>query len=395
MLCSLPLSVRTPSFIPEFPFLNSFRSPRRLTTLRRPRPSTPSSLKSPPKAAFLPPDGPPPIPDDDDPVEPFFDDQPNDKNSKQPPSTWRPRQGSPTRLSSIDRLLEETTPDYSNWIENNARRSLSTLKHGERHMLGADELNEAMRPTHLQRHRHVLAPDEAFAAIFSWDVVVSNSRELERLSWAAVANEASLPPPDITDIVRAEEMAPEAAVSRVFYWTDDWGEIKRHVFRKHEFFQQLQSHFDFEASEGIETFLFSLEKYGVKCVLCAAKPRHTIEHIISHIGLSRYFSKNEIVSSDDEFDSLEQMFLIAALKSERPPGRCVVFTDKPSGITAGHEVSSKVVAIVGAHPAYEIKTADQTVRDFDELVVYNIRRLFSEEGAEFMDPQTELERERK
>lgn len=295
------------------------------------------------------------------------------------------------RVDSIDRFLEDTTPEYETWVSRNQKRSLTTFRGGAEWTLGADELNESMRPSYLDRHRHVLAPDEAFGAIFMWDVIVSNSRELELRAWTAVAEEENLLLPDLDDMVRAEGMAPEAAVSRVFYWTEDWGEIKRLVFRKSELYEELHADFVFVKTRGLEAWLDVLSRYGVKCILCASRPRARVLEIVEQLGISRFFTKNEIVSSEDEYETMEQMFLVASLKAERPPSKCVVFTDKPMSITAGHEVSSKVVALIGAHPAYEIKTADQTISDFGELVVYNIRRLFSETGMEVMDLKTEPE----
>jgi beta-phosphoglucomutase-like phosphatase (HAD superfamily) len=97
------------------------------------------------------------------------------------------------------------------------------------------------------------------------------------------------------------------------------------------------------------------------------------------------------VTAGAECDSVEQMFLTAAVKLERPPAKCVIFTDKPSGITAGREVSARVVALIGAHPAYEIKSADKVFSSYEDLVLYNIRSLFSQEGSELGDPETELE----
>lgn len=386
-----------PAFIAQLPLsfrISASRIPQKSPN-RRPRPHT--HQKTVPNAVFLPPGGPPPIPADDDDLDLDNSDTDSDRTrpsldedlpSKSP--SPRPAQ----EFHSIDKLLEETAPDYETWVDRNARRSLATFRGGSQWTLGADELNESLGPSSLQRHRHVLAPDEAFGAVFMWDVVVRNSRELEHLSWKAVAKEKKLPMPDFDDIVRAEEMAPEAAVSRVFYWTQDWGEVKRCVFRKHELFEEMQQEFRYLSTPGLERWLTMLSRYGVRCILCSSKPKERVETIISGLGLSEYFTKNDIVCSEDEFDSLEQMILVASLKAERPPGKCVLFTDKPSGITAGHEVSSKVVALIGAHPAYEVKTADQIVSDFDEMVVYNIRRLFSEDGMEFMDPLTELEHDR-
>lgn len=400
------------AFIPQLPFhpippsnplhLSPTR-PRHVLPHRRPRskplPITPTLSKPAPQAIFLPPAGLLPLPPDDDNIDLDNSDSDttdpglNDEDSSRDTSSPTPPPAH--QYTSIDRLLEETTPDYETWVDRNSRRSLATFRGGSQWTLGADELNESLRADFLQRHRHVLAPEEAFGAVFMWDVVVRNSRELERLSWQTVAREKSLPVPDMEDIVRAEEMAPEKAVSRVFYWTEDWGEVKRCVFRKNEVFEEMERTFRYEASPGLATWLEMLARYGVRCILCSSKSKARVERVVEGLGFGEYFTKNEIVCSEDEFDSLEQMILVAALKAERPPGKCVLFTDKPSGITAGHEVSAKVVALIGAHPAYEVKTADEIVSDFDEMVVYNIRRLFSEDGMELMDPLTELEHERK
>lgn len=394
---------------------------RRPRPLRRPRRPLSSALVSArpcvPRAVFLPPEGPPPIPDDDldddDITDSGLSGMDDDKMTGLDDSTYNPsaseddppeyRRGSGAgggvgggagRVDTLDRLLAETQPDYDTWADRNSKRSLTAFRPTSQSMLGADELNESLRPTHLQRHRHVLAPDEAFGAIFTWDVIVSNARELERLSWEVVAEENGRIAPDLDDIVRAEHMAPEAAVSRVFYWTRDWGEIKRAVFRKREVLAELELSFVWEKAPGVDEFLSALDRHGVKCILCTTRPRKAVEPVMQSLGLDTYFSKNEIVSADDEFDSMEQMLLVASLKSERPPGKCVLFADKPAAITAGHEVTSKVVALLGTHAAYELKTADHIVSEFNELVVYNVRRLFAEEGQEFMDPQTELEVER-
>lgn len=49
----------------------------------------------------------------------------------------------------------------------------------------------------------------------------------------------------------------------------------------------------------------------------------------------------------------------------------------------------QAVAIQGhPHKAYQLKAADLTLAALDELTVYNIRRLFAQRGAEFMDIQT-------
>ena len=50
---------------------------------------------------------------------------------------------------------------------------------------------------------------------------------------------------------------------------------------------------------------------------------------------------------------------------------------------------AQAVALQGhPHKGYQLKQADLTLAALDELTVYNIRRLFAQRGAEFMDVQT-------
>ena len=347
--------------------------------LRRPRHGS-YSRHTTPLAVFLPPD-PPKWHEDEEELPPT------------PPPDTMPNNGRvfyKPREDSIDRLLDrETTPNT--WAARNERRSLTSFRGRSQWSVGADELNESLAPNHLERHRHVLAPDEAFGAIFVWESIVNNSRELELNSWKQVAEEENLLIPDMDDIIRSEDMAAEAAIERVFYWTRDWGTIKRLVYRKAEIYEEMLKHYKFTLCEGIIEWLEMLTRYGVKTVLCSSRPRLKMEDAVTKLSLSKYFKNGDIVSAEDEYETLEQMFLVAAIKAERPPQKCVVFTDRPNAIAAAHEVSSKVIGIIGAHPAYEMKSADETVKDYNSLVVFNIRRLFSEAGFEYMDPQTQVE----
>lgn len=50
----------------------------------------------------------------------------------------------------------------------------------------------------------------------------------------------------------------------------------------------------------------------------------------------------------------------------------------------------KAVGVQGTHKGFELGTADLTVSAMDDLKIYNIRRLFSNVGNEFMDLQLEF-----
>lgn len=55
------------------------------------------------------------------------------------------------------------------------------------------------------------------------------------------------------------------------------------------------------------------------------------------------------------------------------------------GIAAAHNCTMKAVAVQGDYKGYELKQADLTCSSLNELTIYNLRRLFSNRGAEFMD----------
>jgi 5-amino-6-(5-phospho-D-ribitylamino)uracil phosphatase len=296
-------------------------------------------------------------------------------------------------MGSVDRVLDGAEYEYETWASRNRIRSLSTVRGRSEGTIGPEELNGAGRvDSHLARLRYVLKPDEAFGAIFTWDTVMRNARELELAAWVRVAEEEGLQMPDMEDVIRAEMMAPEAAVTRCFFWNADWGEVKRLVFRKSEIYEEMQAGWVYTLTDGVVEWLAALKRYGVKSVLCAPRGLKLVLETMRQVGLGDVFTTAaDVVTIDDEYESLEQMYLMASIKLERPPDKCVVFTDKPEGITAGREVSARVIALIGAHPAYEIKSADKTIPSFEGMVVYHVRSLFSQQGLELMDPETELE----
>lgn len=409
------------TFVPQFPFYGSTTenniTTRKTSSLlkRRPRTSTISfttnRTQRQPRSVFLPPNGlPSPVDDDEDLQQ--LNDLPNegknngdaemevdDEQLLSSSSITEEYQNRRSQIDSIDKFLEGTKPEYDTWYDRNSKRSLSTFSSptNASGLLGAEELNESLRANHLQRHRHILKPDEKFGAIFTWDTLMSNSRELELKSWEILSKELNMQPPDMEDIIRSEDTSPELAITRIFYWdVPEWSEVKKITHRKQEIYIELEKEFSFKLNIGILKFMQSLNKYGIKCILCIpTKKRSHIHNVLKDIDNDLvndiFKSKNDIIGIEDEIQSLEQMFLVACLKCERPPNHCVVFTDKPNVISAAHDITCKVIGLVGTFPAYTIKSADHVIGDFDDLVVYNVRRLFSEEGMEFLDPQTELE----
>mmetsp|Transcript_12941 Transcript_12941/g.39830 ORF Transcript_12941/g.39830 Transcript_12941/m.39830 type:complete len:337 (-) Transcript_12941:1176-2186(-) len=254
---------------------------------------------------------------------------------------------------------------------------------------GAEQLNELFTPTYTERLRLVLKPDEAFGVIFTWGSVMGNARDLELESWRRVAEEEKLLPPTMQDIVRAEAFVPESAVQRVFFWTNDWGRIKRLVFRKVEIYNDLFDKYDFELRSGCREWLEGLAKYGMRSCLCASLPRERVDLILKKLKLERLFA--EFVTIEDEPEDFQRTVLLACERVERPPQKTVVFCESPAEVIASHEMQAKAVALIGAYKSYELRPADSNVRNFHDLGVYNVRRLFSQDQG--YEPEMQLEEE--
>ncbi|CAI6001254.1 unnamed protein product [Closterium sp. NIES-64] len=130
--------------------------------------------------------------------------------------------------------------------------------------------------------------------------------------------------------------------------------------------------------EGVQEWLDALQKAGVPCAVATSIDRLTLLSALDRMKLLHHFQA--FVTAEDDMESMAHRFLSAAVKLDRAPAKCVVFEDDPRGITAAHNCSMKAVALIGTHPAYELKQADLAVSSYAELSVINLRRLFANRG---------------
>jgi hypothetical protein len=140
------------------------------------------------------------------------------------------------------------------------------------------------------------------------------------------------------------------------------------------------------------------------------------------------------VTAEDGMETISESLLSAAIKLGRPPNKCVAFSSCPQGtcaiarvrifwgdcvlsggvsvkvvqlhfaavaitlthtsvfavVVAAHNCTMKAIGVRGTHRNFELSIADLTVAAMDELKIYNIRRLFSNVGSEFMDLKLEF-----
>ncbi|XP_058110591.1 5-amino-6-(5-phospho-D-ribitylamino)uracil phosphatase, chloroplastic [Magnolia sinica] len=251
-----------------------------------------------------------------------------------------------------------------------------------------DFLNDRMQESFLQRIRYAMKPDEAFGLIFSWDNVMADTRSLKLNAWKQLASEEGR---DIIlhgDIQRSMlYTGADHVLRKVLCWENEESKLKRLKSRLSElYFENLLKLRT--PMEGLKEWLDAVYTAGIPCAVVSCLDRINLLASLQRMGLNKYFQA--IVSEEDGMESMAHRFLSAAVKLDRKPSKCVVFEDDPRGITAAHNCTMMAVALIGAHPAYELVQADLAVASFSELSVINLRRLFAHKGSTFMDLQKQI-----
>ncbi|CAK7339932.1 unnamed protein product [Dovyalis caffra] len=310
-----------------------------------------------------------------------------------------------------------------------------------------DFLNDRLQEGFLHRIRYAMKPDEAYGLVFSWDNVVtcialvlwrewntcmhakdlsahgdqrkqdviwdfeikeygqysdSNAGILEREKgrrgadtrsiklnvWKQLAIEEGK---EIPEDDRAKRLMLYADADHILHkgllWETEDSEVDRLKLRLSQLYHDNLLGLR-EPIEGLEEWLDAVSRVHIPCAVVSCLDRINMVGALERMGLKKYFQA--IVSEEDGMESIAHRFLSAAMKLDRKPSKCVVFEDDPRGIAAAHNCTMMAVALIGAHPAYDLVQADLAVASFNELSVINLRRLFANKGSTFMDRQKEI-----
>jgi len=112
-----------------------------------------------------------------------------------------------------DDELDDDATYSKQWRE---KQLAELLQHPE---LSPSLVNDLLAPDYLTRQRHVLAPNEAFGAIFQLDALTDIASGIMLPVWEQVAEEYGLDAPQLHQVQRAMGMVPENAIMREFRWT--------------------------------------------------------------------------------------------------------------------------------------------------------------------------------
>ena len=201
--------------------------------------------------------------------------------------------------------------------------------------------------------------------LFDWDGVVIDSHLQHRESWDLLAQEMGAALPE-GFFVRTFGMRNQNIIP---LWlprlVDSPATIIEIGDRKEALYREVLRRDGIEALPGIKAFLQAAREAGIPSCVGSSTPRQNIETVIEMAGLEGLF--DGIVSADDVANGKPdpEVFLKAAAKILRNPGRCVVFEDAFVGIEAGRRGGMKVVGIATTHPREKLTEADLV---FESLV---------------------------
>ncbi|XP_073282297.1 5-amino-6-(5-phospho-D-ribitylamino)uracil phosphatase, chloroplastic-like isoform X6 [Primulina huaijiensis] len=221
----------------------------------------------------------------------------------------------------------------------------------------------------------------------------ANTRALKLDAWEKLASEEGKEIPRDDSVQRvlhyagADHVLRKVWESLVLLWGMAEADLDRLKLRLSELYCHKLVELS-EPIEGLKEWLDAIATSRIPCAVVSSLDRKNMVEALERMGLKKFFQA--IVSEEDGMDSIAHRFLSAAVKLDRKPSKCVVFEDDPRGITAAHNCTMMAVALIGAHPAYDLGQADLAVASFNELSVINLRRLFAHIGSTFMDLQKQV-----
>lgn len=218
-----------------------------------------------------------------------------------------------------------------------------------------------------------------WGAIFDWDGVIIDSSRCHETSWERLAAEERRDLPE-GHFKAGFGRKNEYIIPNILRWTSDAAEIRRLALRKEELYRTVVRERGVEALPGVRAWLMRLRDAGVPRAIASSTHRANIDLTLSQIGLATFFD-GAIVSSEDVAHGKPhpEVFLKAAQRIAREPGRCVVFEDAFAGLEAAAAGGMRRIAVATTHPAEALEPhADRVVARLDELDVKELARWFVE-----------------
>ena len=126
--------------------------------------------------------------------------------------------------------------------------------------------------------------------------------------------------------------------------------------------------------KGVEDTLKLLRKHNYKIGLASSSPKHMIDELVEHFGITKYF--DSITSADvvDLGKPHPAVFLFCAATLNSKPNECLVLEDSVNGMIAGKAARMKVIVVPDElhfdDPRFALADAKlRSLEDFDLTMI--------------------------
>jgi beta-phosphoglucomutase len=138
--------------------------------------------------------------------------------------------------------------------------------------------------------------------------------------------------------------------------------VKQYADEKEALFRDLYAA-TIRPVDGLIDFLRRIQKKFPVAIATSA-PRENVDFTLAGTGTGHFFDVILDESFVEKGKPDPEIYLKTAAAVGFPPGRCVVFEDSLSGVSAGKAAGCKVVALTTTHTTAELADADLVIENF-------------------------------
>jgi HAD superfamily hydrolase (TIGR01509 family) len=139
--------------------------------------------------------------------------------------------------------------------------------------------------------------------------------------------------------------------------------IDQYANEKEALYRKLYAK-DIKPIEGLIQFLEKLDLYDFPRALATSAPSANVDFTLSKTSTQRFFS---VILDDNDFNTGKpdpEIYLKTADTLKISPGRCLVFEDSLSGVSAARAAGCRVIAVTTTHPKEELPPVDWTIANY-------------------------------
>lgn len=190
------------------------------------------------------------------------------------------------------------------------------------------------------------------AAIFDMDGTLVNNMHFHQQAWFAFLEEHGLRVTEEEYQDKNAGILPEI-IARFFPEVTDIETVYELGRKKEQKYQEIyRPHI--QALPGLESFLSSLRRSGVRTGLATAADRGNIDFTLDALGIREYF--DVIVGAEEVTKGKPdpEVFLVTAEKLDVEPADCAAFEDSNPGIRSALAAGMRVVGLATTHTNDEL-----------------------------------------